>query len=146
MDFQREEYEEVKVENCEAIDTTNKMNKKNANKGTEKMYDPELIEELEEVFQSAHDQYVATILRGTTAKNIMNKAGEIAKKNFIIEEESKEMDIGEDVEIFETRDKLPFFKDPKIKISLWAIIKDSIGKDLSKITVPVYFNGPLSLL
>jgi len=44
------------------------------------------------------------------------------------------------------RDKLPFFKDPKIKISIWSIIKDSIGKDISKITVPVYFNAPLSLL
>ncbi len=52
------------------------------------MNDPELIEELEEVFQSAHDQYVATILRGT-ANNIMTKAGEIAKKNLIVEEESK---------------------------------------------------------
>ena len=145
MDFQNEDYEEVKVENCEAIDTTNKMSKNKANKGAEKMYDPELIEELEEVFQSAHDQYVATILKAT-AKNIINKAGEIAKKNLIVEEESKEVAMSEDVEIFETRDKLPFFKDPKIKISLWAIIKDSIGKDLSKITVPVYFNGPLSLL
>ena len=85
MDFDLD-YEEVKVENCEAIDTTNKMSKNKANEGAMKMYDPELIEELEEVFQSAHDQYVATMLRGT-AKNIMNKAGEIAKKNLIIEEE-----------------------------------------------------------
>ncbi len=46
----------------------------------------------------------------------------------------------------ERRDKLPFFKDPKIKVSIWGIIKDSIGKDISKITVPVYFNSPLSLL
>jgi hypothetical protein len=30
------------------------------------------------------------MLRGT-AKNILNKAGEIAKKNLIIEEESKEI-------------------------------------------------------
>ena len=45
-----------------------------------------------------------------------------------------------------TRDVLPFFKDPKVKISLWTILKDSIGKDLSKITVPVYFNEPLSIL
>jgi hypothetical protein len=41
---------------------------------------------------------------------------------------------------------LPFFKDPKVKISIWAILKDSIGKDITKITVPVYFNEPLSLL
>jgi hypothetical protein len=41
------------------------------------MNDPELIEELDEVFKSAHDQLVATILKGT-AKNITNKAAEIA--------------------------------------------------------------------
>lgn len=44
------------------------------------------------------------------------------------------------------RDQLPFFKDPKLKISVWTILKDSIGKDISKITVPVYFNEPLSIL
>lgn len=47
---------------------------------------------------------------------------------------------------FAPRDKLPFFKDPKVKISIWTVLKDSIGKDLSKITMPVYFNQPLSLL
>ena len=36
--------------------------------------------------------------------------------------------------------ELTFFKDPKIKISLWTILKESIGKDISKITVPVFFN------
>jgi len=44
------------------------------------------------------------------------------------------------------REQLPFFKDPKVKISIWTMIKDSIGKDLSKITVPVYFNEPLGML
>jgi hypothetical protein len=47
---------------------------------------------------------------------------------------------------FEPRQQLPFFKDPKVKISIWTVIKDSIGKDISKITVPVYFNQPLSLV
>ena len=37
-------------------------------------------------------------------------------------------------------------KDPSIKLSIWAVIKDSIGKDISKLTVPVYFNDPLNLL
>ncbi|KAG0324174.1 hypothetical protein BGZ99_002137 [Dissophora globulifera] len=31
-------------------------------------------------------------------------------------------------------------------ISLWSILKNSIGKDLSKITLPVYFNEPTSML
>ena len=46
---------------------------------------------------------------------------------------------------YEPRTQLPFFKDPKVKISIWTVLKDSIGKDLSKITMPVYFNQPLSL-
>ena len=44
------------------------------------------------------------------------------------------------------RDVLPYFKDPKIKISIWTIIKDSISTDISKISVPVYFNEPTNLL
>jgi oxysterol-binding protein 1 len=50
------------------------------------------------------------------------------------------------LQAIETRTVLPFFKDPKVKISIWTIIKDSIGKDLSKMSVPVYFNSPLSFL
>lgn len=44
------------------------------------------------------------------------------------------------------RTELPWLKDPNIKISIWAIIKDSIGKDISKLTVPVYMNDPENLL
>lgn len=31
-------------------------------------------------------------------------------------------------------------------VSLWSMIKDNIGKDLTKICLPVYFNEPLSSL
>lgn len=34
----------------------------------------------------------------------------------------------------------------KYNFSLWAIIRDAIGKDLSHVTIPVYFNEPLSML
>jgi oxysterol-binding protein 1 len=44
------------------------------------------------------------------------------------------------------RDELPWLKDPNNKPSIWAIIKDSMGKDLSKVGVPVYFNDPTSTL
>ena len=43
------------------------------------------------------------------------------------------------------RSQLPWLKDPSVKMGLWAIIKDNIGKDLSKLAVPVFFNEPLSL-
>lgn len=41
---------------------------------------------------------------------------------------------------------MPWFKDPNIKLGIWAIIKDNIGKDMTKIAVPVFFNDPLNLL
>lgn len=44
------------------------------------------------------------------------------------------------------REELPWLKDPNAKVSMWAIIKDSIGKDISKLSVPVYFNDATSLL
>ena len=40
---------------------------------------------------------------------------------------------------------LPYLKDPKIKYSVWSVLKDSIGKDITKISLPVYFNHPLNL-
>lgn len=44
------------------------------------------------------------------------------------------------------REQLPVLRDPNVKINIWGILKDNIGKDLSKITMPVYLNEPLSLL
>jgi hypothetical protein len=63
-----------------------------------------------------------------------------------IEEETK--DIFEEAEEDEPleRDMLPWLKDPNVKISLWAVLKDNLGKDISKISVPVFFNDPTSLL
>lgn len=31
-------------------------------------------------------------------------------------------------------------------VSLWSMIKDNIGKDLTKVCLPVYFNEPVSSL
>ena len=44
------------------------------------------------------------------------------------------------------RETLPYLRDPKQKFSLWTIIKDSIGKDLTKVSLPVYMNEPLTML
>ncbi|KAG9287344.1 hypothetical protein G9A89_023715 [Geosiphon pyriformis] len=45
------------------------------------------------------------------------------------------------------RDRLPLDqKSFRPDVSLWSILKNSIGKDLSKITLPVYFNEPTSML
>ena len=44
------------------------------------------------------------------------------------------------------RHQMPVFRDPNVKINVWSILKSNIGKDLSKITMPVYVNEPLSML
>mmetsp|Transcript_15396 Transcript_15396/g.10783 ORF Transcript_15396/g.10783 Transcript_15396/m.10783 type:complete len:117 (+) Transcript_15396:257-607(+) len=55
----------------------------------------------------------------------------------VLQDESQELSV---------RMELPWLKDPNMKISIWSIIKDSIGKDISRITVPVFFNDPTNIL
>ena len=43
-----------------------------------------------------------------------------------------------------TRDRLPVLRDPNVKIDIWALLKDNIGKDMSRITMPVHLNEPLT--
>ncbi|KAG8528803.1 uncharacterized protein KY384_006492 [Bacidia gigantensis] len=44
------------------------------------------------------------------------------------------------------RQKLKLDNDDRPKISLWGILKSMIGKDMTKMTLPVSFNEPTSLL
>ncbi|KAF6139496.1 hypothetical protein GIB67_005133 [Kingdonia uniflora] len=44
------------------------------------------------------------------------------------------------------RKKLPDPIEKEKGVSLWSIIKDNIGKDLTKVCLPVYFNEPISSL
>jgi hypothetical protein len=44
------------------------------------------------------------------------------------------------------RAKLPIDADNRPKVSLWGILKNMIGKDMTKMTLPVTFNEPTSLL
>jgi hypothetical protein len=55
-------------------------------------------------------------------------------------------DLPNDENDWEERDTLPYLKPPNAKVSIWKVIKNSIGKDLTKIAVPVYFNEPIGML
>jgi len=44
------------------------------------------------------------------------------------------------------RHKMPIGKDERPVMSLWGILKNNIGKDLTKISFPVAFNEPTSML
>ncbi len=44
------------------------------------------------------------------------------------------------------RSRLPPPKQQEKSVSLWSLIKDMVGKDLTRVCLPVYFNEPLSAL
>jgi hypothetical protein len=44
------------------------------------------------------------------------------------------------------RDVLPGLTPENQSYSVWAIIKGSIGKDITKITMPIWLNEPISML
>ena len=48
--------------------------------------------------------------------------------------------------IFPRRKCLPSLRNPNQKYNIWKVVKDSIGRDLSKMAVPVYYNEPISFL
>lgn len=52
----------------------------------------------------------------------------------------KENPVWQELEIPEEkyRKQMPHFKDPNQKFSVWSILKDAIGKDLTKFAVPGY--------
>jgi len=45
-----------------------------------------------------------------------------------------------------SRTRLPVMQPEKVNINLWSYLKQCIGKELTKITMPVHWNEPLSLL
>lgn len=44
------------------------------------------------------------------------------------------------------RKKLPDPVEKEKGVSLWSMIKDNVGKDLTRVCLPVYFNEPISSL
>ena len=61
-----------------------------------------------------------------------------------VEEENEKREL--DAEVVEYRTILPALKPPDQKVSIWKVIKDAVGKDLSRFCVPVYFNEPISMV
>ncbi len=93
---------------------------------------PGLVEELEDVFHDANDYLEMS--------NRMTK--KIDSSFYVPDREEVKGEPDDPPE----REVLPYFKDPKLKISIWTIIKDSLGKDITKMSVPVYFNDPTNIL
>ncbi|KAL0711987.1 hypothetical protein Bca4012_018965 [Brassica carinata] len=57
-----------------------------------------------------------------------------------------EPDVGSENMHFKRRTRLPDPAEKEKSVSLWSMIKDNVGKDLSRVCLPVYFNEPISSL
>lgn len=49
-------------------------------------------------------------------------------------------------EVMEVREQLPAFKDHTRKFSIWGLIRDNIGQDLTRVTLPIILNEPVTML
>ena len=56
------------------------------------------------------------------------------------------MSVSSSICLHESRTQLPAVMIRRDQFSLWTVLKQCIGKELSKITMPVVFNEPLSFL
>lgn len=44
------------------------------------------------------------------------------------------------------REALPALIPENQSFSVWAILRDAVGKDLSRVTMPIWLNEPISML
>ena len=48
---------------------------------------------------------------------------------------------------YDIRVSLPAIKEPKLNLDMcWKLLKDLVGKDLSKFSLPVFLNEPMTIL
>lgn len=66
--------------------------------------------------------------------------------DFLDDSEASIKPLGGSYPYIQRRKKLPDPVEKEKGVSLWSMIKDNIGKDLTKVCLPVYFNEPLSSL
>lgn len=64
----------------------------------------------------------------------------------VCKEDGNENIIDPSYPLVERRKKLPDPVEKEKGVSLWSMIKDNIGKDLTRVCLPVYFNEPISSL
>ncbi|CDW74380.1 oxysterol-binding protein [Stylonychia lemnae] len=144
---------EFKSPHPEVTAKGNKLNYLEEKKDSDINDDVVMTEGLDDVFHDANDFFPSesVLVPGGQGGMIQNRKTyrQSVKVNTsggdTIQEDEKEEDQDDQYDP-PTRTVLPFFKDPKNKISVWTILKDSIGKDITKLSVPVYFNDPVNIL
>ncbi|GAA6042875.1 hypothetical protein JCM8097_007204 [Rhodosporidiobolus ruineniae] len=94
------------------------------------------------------DEFFEAIEAGVLPLDANGEAdgGEESKRVAEAQEFADKLDLTQYKGYEHLRSSLPITNDDRPSVSLWAILKGSIGKDLTKISFPVYFNEPTSML
>lgn len=81
--------------------------------------------------------------QSAAGSNMKEKAVSVAQKNMLSKIDNEGSFLGYD---FSPRKKLSMDEDDRPKVGLWGILKSMIGKDMTRMTLPVSFNECTSLL
>ena len=84
--------------------------------------------------------------KSPTSSNCGSTSPLKASSNNMTESKLSANSATEDDEIYPVRTKLPVMQPDKSNFNLWSHLKNCIGKELSKISMPVQWNEPLSFL
>ncbi|CAK9173191.1 unnamed protein product [Ilex paraguariensis] len=123
--------------------------------GTTESSDDVEKQELEEVsdeeescfFETKEYFSESTISWGSLGADHMHKCVDLENQTDHMNEMNAKKDLVETrYPQIERRKKLPDPVEKEKAVSLWSVIKDNIGKDLTRICLPVYFNEPISSL
>ncbi|KAK0254640.1 hypothetical protein B0A54_13632 [Friedmanniomyces endolithicus] len=109
--------------------------------------DSEVEEEFFDAVDAGEVEVVDTMPPASPPAKFREKDVETASKAHT-EEDAKALDIQKSYKGYEDgiRKRLKLDADNRPKVSLWGILKSMIGKDMTKMTLPVSFNEPTSLL
>uniref|UniRef100_A0A7S3D687 Oxysterol-binding protein n=1 Tax=Palpitomonas bilix TaxID=652834 RepID=A0A7S3D687_9EUKA len=80
------------------------------------------------------------------AEEIEKPSDEVISKALSVKEAFGETPGDDESEGFAPRTMLPCGTPPPRKLNIWTLLKDAIGKDITRITLPCSFNEPLSFL
>lgn len=96
------------------------------------------------------DEFFDAIESNTLPNLVVNESLSLSRRpSLILQDESvvsRIIDREQYVGYMDLRDRLEISSDDRPPMSLWSVLKNSIGKDLTKISFPVFFNEPTSML
>lgn len=113
-------------------------------------------QELEEVsdedeisFYDTRESFTEPSVSCGPVKEVTNQSKEEKQPRNTLDTAKKMYDEKEKCDSYpniERRKKLPDPVEKERGVSLWSMIKDNVGKDLTRVCLPVYFNEPISSL